>query len=160
MPHQDLVSLRFTGDLHNAYLTLGFLAYFEEHSWPFDWPAMDNIVANEEDCHTWTSLYEQPYGQLFMMNGECVPSHTPLSFFVVTGSGRRLSDGSWSYDRARKVTMFLAASTREWFLYNQTEYKQPEGLDHMVLPPQKAYTNVKNGYGIIYGYHAVEIELR
>ena len=94
-----------------------------------------------------------------MMNGECVPVNSPLDFFVVTGNGGRLPDGSWGYDRAHKVTMLLAAYTEEWFLYNKVEYKQPEGLDHLVLPPQKAYTNVKNGYGIIYGYHAVEMEL-
>lgn len=158
-PYQDRISLRFTGNIHRTYLTLGFLAYYEEHNWPFNWPAMDNIVANEEDCHTWSSFYELPYGRLFMMNGDCIPVNAPLSFFVVTGNGSRLADGSWGYERARKVTMQLACSTKEWFLYNQMEYKQPEGLDHLVLPPQKVYTNVKNGYGIVYGYHAQEIEL-
>ncbi len=159
VPHQDLISLRFAGNLHNSYLTLGFMAYFEENNWPFKWPALDNIVANEEDCHTWGSFYDRSYGELFMMNGECISVNTSLGFFVSTGNLTTLPDGSWGYDRARKITMLLASSTKEWFLYNQIEYKQPEGLDHMVLPPQKAYTNIKNGYGIIYGYHATEIEL-
>lgn len=158
-PHQDLVSLRFTGNLHNSYLIVGFLAYFTAHNWPFYWPATDNIVANEEDCHTRSSFYDRTYGEMFMMNGDCVPADTPLGFFVSTGVWTLFPDSSWGYDRARKITLLLASSTREWFLYNQVENKQPEGLDHLVLPPQKAYTNIKNGYGIIYGYHAAQIEL-
>ena len=159
-PHQDLISLRFTGHLQHSYLTVGFLAYFTEHNRPVYWPAIGNLIYNEEDCHTWGNSYDRTYGELFMMNGDCVPADTPLDFFVNTGNFTVFPDGSRGYERARKVTMLLAASTKEWYRYNQIENKQPEGLDHLVFPPQKAYTNVKDGYGIIYGYHAAQIELR
>src|SRR5690606_4172148 len=94
-PYQDRITLRFSGNLHHSYFTVGFQAHYEQHSWPFGWPAMDNVVANEEDCHSWSSFYDPVYGELFMMNGACI--NDPLSFFVVTGNGSWSTDGSWGY---------------------------------------------------------------
>lgn len=133
--NQDLISLYFGKKPDNTYLSLAFRAFFEDRVLPATWPAGDNRVAKEEDCYTWGNFYDRTYGELFMMNGACVPVNTPLGFLVNTNTRVPLSDGTWVNQKAWKITMLLAVFTKEWFLYNQIEYKQPEGLDHLVLPP-------------------------
>lgn len=159
---QDLVSITFNSanNLYNTYLAISFLAFFQDYNRSLTWPTKDNILANEGDCHSWTRDPDKIFGQLFLMNGACLLEEFPLNFSVPIGDLSRPPNSQGEYELAKRVTMLLASVSKEWFLYNQIENKQPEGLDHLVLPPQKAYTNVKNGYGIIYGYHAMEIELK
>lgn len=148
------------GQLHRSYLILGFNASFTDDSRPaYADPSADNRVANEEDCHTWADFYDRTFGYLFMMNGACIPYDAPVSFYVPVAKYVSGPNSKGEYVRARTIRLLMASVSREWFIYNRIEEKQPEGLDHLVFPPQEAYTNVKNGYGIIYGYTAIQTDL-
>lgn len=159
---QDHVTLYFQANeqLRTSYMVLGFnVSFTDESRGASYYSSTDNTIANEEDCHSWASSSDRRFGYLFMMNGRCISFDAPLNFFVSTAKYVPLPDFKGEYIRARTVTMLVASVSKEWFVYNQIEEKQPEGLDHMVLPPQPAYTNVKNGYGIIYGYNAIQTDL-
>lgn len=160
-PHDHITFYFKENDrLHGSYLVLGFNTIYTDESRPASgYPSADNRIANEEDCHTWGSFYDRTFGDLFMMNGACIAFDEPLGFYVPVAKYVSAPGSKGEYVRARTVRLLMAAVSREWFMYNRTEEKQPEGLDHLILPPQEAYTNVKNGYGVIYGYTAIQTDL-
>lgn len=159
---QDQISLYFQArqDLVNTYVAVGFLAIYKDAAIPSNWPSADNIVFNEQDCHAWVSDPDQEFGKLFLMNGACIPAESAVRFSVATGNFSKPPNSQGEYDRAEQLTMLLATVSREWFNYCQVEGRQPEGLDHLVLPPQVAYSNIRNGYGIVYGINTVRIPLK
>lgn len=158
---QDQISLYFPaqGGLVDTYIAVGFLATYQDAAIPSNWPTADNIVVNEQDCHAWVSDPDKEFGKLFLMNGACIPSGSPLRFSVATGNFSKPPNSQGEYERTDKLTMVLATVSSEWFTYSQVEGRQPEGLDHLVLPPQVAYSNIRNGYGIVYGINKVRILL-
>lgn len=155
---QDYIAFYFKANerLPDTYLTMAFRASFSDNALSaYSYPAATNLVANEEECHTSGISFDREFAYQFMMNGACIPADAPLGFFVSSSKLDSRPGFGREYIRAHTLTLQMAAVTKEWFRYNQIEEKQPEGLDHLVLPPQEAYTNVKNGYGIIYGYNAI-----
>ena len=168
---QDLLTLQFNEQDRNVerYFSLLFLSHYEKDTVSASpYGATDNIPAKEEDCHTWSrekmsTYYNEVAGitfdrfaSVFLMKSTCLPdSKTPIKFYIETGSGT-LNDNS---KRALKVTMRVEVVTKEAFDYAKIEYDQPEGVDHLVLPPQRALTNIKNGYGLIFASNEKTIEI-
>jgi hypothetical protein len=168
---QDLVSLYFTEQQAEteSYYTLTFLSYYEKDTLPaYSYGATDNIPAKEEDCHTWatekiSTYYNEALGRtldrsasLFLMKSKCLPDpKNAIKFYVETGKGDPQRDPQW----ASKVTMRIEVVTKEAFDYAKIEYDQPEGADLLVLPPQRALTNIKNGYGLIFASNDKVIEI-
>jgi len=168
---QDLVSLYFTKQKPEteSYYTLTFLSYYEKDTIPaYSYGATDNIPAKEEDCHTWateviSTYYNEVLGRtldrsasLFLMKSKCLPDpKTAIKFYVETGKGDPQRDPLW----ASKVTMRIEVVTKEAFDYAKIEYDQPEGVDLLVLPPQRALTNIKNGYGLIFASNEKVIDI-
>ncbi|WP_367914913.1 DUF4249 domain-containing protein [Leadbetterella sp. DM7] len=159
---QDLISLYFepNDQIVNSYVAVGFLASFQEVALPTNWPTADNIIANEEDCHAWATDPEKKFGNLFLINGSCVVKNRPLNFSVASGNFSKLPNSKGEYERAYQLTMLVASITEGWFVYNQIEGNQPGGLDHLVVPLQMAYSNIENGYGMVYGMNLQQIELK
>lgn len=167
---QDLLNLHFTEAQPEAerYYTLTFLTYYEKDTISANpYGATDNIPAKEEDCHTWakekiSTIYIEVLGgtfdrlaTVFLMKSTCIPDpNTPIKFYIETGRGT-LDNPQW----ARKVTMRVEVVTKEAFDYAKIENDQPEGVDHLVLPPQRALTNIKNGYGLIFASNEKVIEI-
>jgi hypothetical protein len=153
---QELIKFYFS-ETTDRYLMIAIFSHFNEFAIATQRPSKSNTVANEEDCHTWTEYLHYP--QYFMVNGNCVLPNKPLSFFAdIEGNYVSPSDKPLP-SRATKISVELISVTKEWFEYNKIENKQPDGLDHLVLPPQKAYTNIKNGYGLIYGSNGIKTDL-
>ena len=168
---QDLVSLYFTEQQPQVekYFTLTFLSYYEKDTVSASpYGATDNIPAKEEDCHTWatekiSTFYSEVAGltfdrvaSVFLMKSKCLPDpKTPIKFYIQTGKGSFNADPRW----ASKVTMKIGVVTKEAFDYAKIEYDQPEGVDLLVLPPQRALTNIKNGYGLIFASNEKVIEI-
>lgn len=167
---QDLVSLYFTEpDEAERYYALTFLAYFEKDTLSGSpYGAVDNIPAKESDCHTWArekigTFYVEAlerefdrFATLFLMKSKCLPGpKVPLKFYIETSKGNSQRDPQW----ASKVTMGIEVVTKEVFDYAKIEYDQPEGMDHLVLPPKRAFTNIKNGYGLIFASNEKVIEI-
>ncbi|WP_373331119.1 DUF4249 domain-containing protein [Salmonirosea aquatica] len=168
---QDLVSLYFTGQQPKleSYYTLTILSYYEQDTisaGPYG--AADNIPAKEEDCHTWatekiSTFYNEVTGRtfdrsasVFFVKSKCLPdSKTPIKFYIETGKGN-FDKPKW----ASKVTMRIGVVTKNAFDYAKIEYDQPEGIDLLVLPPQRALTNIKNGYGLIFASNEKVIEIK
>lgn len=166
---QDLVSLFFTKEdaFPDQYFSIKLMSYYENDTLSsFPYAAADNIPANEEDCHTWGIEIEKPeyndilkkivypQSRVFLMSNQCLPAPAiPLKFYVETGSGFN------SATRALKVTARIGVISKEFFEYAKIQNKQPEGVDHLVLPPQKALTNIKNGYGLIFTSNEKTIDL-
>ena len=166
---QDLISLYFTREdaLLERYFSIKLINYYVNDtlsSYPY--AAADNIPANEEDCHTWGLEAEKPkyndiikrllypQSRVFLMSNQCLPAPaTPLRFYVENGTGLNASI------RALKVIVRVGVISKEFFAYSKIENKQPEGVDHLVLPPQKALTNIKNGYGLIFASNEKVIEI-
>lgn len=167
---QDLLSLYFTGQQSEVekHFTLTFLAYYEKDTISANpYGSTDNIPAKEEDCHTWasekiSSYYSEVAGitfdrlaSVFLMKSKCLPDpKTPIKFYIEIGKGP-----SYNPQWAHKVTMRIEVVTKEAFDYAKIEYDQPEGVDHLVLPPQRALTNIKNGYGLIFASNEKTIEI-
>lgn len=167
---QDLVSLYFTEQQSEveSYYTLTFLSYYDKDTvsaWAYG--ATDNIPAKEEDCHTWatekiSTYYSEAAGltfernaSVFLMKSKCLPERkTPIKFYIETSKGN-FDTPKW----ASKVTMRVEVVTKEAFDYAKIEYDQPEGVDLLVLPPQRALTNIKNGYGLIFASNEKVIEI-
>ncbi|PWJ57657.1 uncharacterized protein DUF4249 [Dyadobacter jejuensis] len=163
---QDLVSLYFPEKRSEVekYYTLTFLSYYKKDtvsSAPYG--ATDNIPAQEEDCHTWAkekigTYYSETAGitydrlvTVFLMKSKCLPDpRDPIKFYIIAGNDR---------ESAYQVTMRIGSVTKEAFEYAKIEYDQPEGVDLLVLPPQRALTNIKNGYGLISASNEKTIEI-
>lgn len=167
---QDLVSLYFTKQPPAAATySLFFQAYYPQDTVPaYAYGAIDNIAAKEKDCHTFLrekmgthyneilKRYVDATRTTFLMKSTCLPSPTtPIKFFIESGRGNPNTDPK----SASKITMSIEVVTKETFEYAKVEYDQPEGIDLLVLPTQKAVTNVKNGYGLIYAAHEKVIEI-
>ena len=168
---QDLISLHFNdrGRDVERYFSLLFLSYYEKDTVSASpYGATDNIPAKEKDCHTWareklSTYYNEVAGitfdrfaSVFLMKSTCLPdSQTPVKFYIESGSGNLIGDPKW----ASKITMRVEVVTKEAFDYAKIEYEQPEGVDHLVLPPQRALTNIKNGYGLIFASNEKTIEI-
>lgn len=166
---QDLVTLFLTNKDASSYkyLSIKLMSYYKSDtlsSYPY--ASADNIPANEEDCHTWGTEPEKPkynavikaylfpQSRVFLMSSQCLPVPAiPLKFYVETATGYNYTE------RALKVTARIGVVSKEYFEYAKIENKQPEGVDHLVLPPQRALTNVKNGYGLIFASSEKTIEL-
>lgn len=166
---QDLISLYFTKEdaLSDRYFSIKLTNYYINDtlsSYPY--ASADNIPANEEDCHTWGIEVEKPeynknlnaivypQSRVFLMSNQCLPAPAiPLKFYVENGTGHNATI------RALKVIVRVGVISKDFFDYAKIENKQPEGVDHLVLPPQKALTNVKNGYGLIFASTEKTIEL-
>ncbi|WP_162242731.1 DUF4249 domain-containing protein [Dyadobacter sp. Leaf189] len=166
---QDLISLYFTKEdaLLDKYFSIKLTNYYENDtlsSYPY--ASADNIPANEEDCHTWGIEVEKPkyndnlkaivypQSRVFLMSNQCLPAPAvPVKFYVENGTDLNATI------RALKVIVRVGVVSRDFFEYAKIENKQPEGVDHLVLPPQKALTNVKNGYGLIFASNEKTIEL-
>jgi hypothetical protein len=166
---QDLISLYFTKEdaLLDRHFSIKLTNYYVDDtlsSYPY--ASADNIPANEEDCHTWGTEAEKPkyndvikvilypQSRVFLMSNQCLPAPAiPLKFYVENASGYN------STNRALKVIVRVGVVSKAFFEYSKIENKQPEGVDHLVLPPQKALTNVKNGYGLIFASNEKTIEL-
>lgn len=167
---QDLVSLYFTKQppVETTY-SLYFQAYYQQDTLAaYPYGAIDNIPAKEKDCHTFLrekigtryneilQRYSDRVLSKLLMKSACLPdATTPLKFFVESGKGNPNTDPK----SALKLTMSIEVVTHEAFDYAEVEYDQPEGIDLLVLPTQKAVTNVKNGYGLIYAAHEKVIEI-
>lgn len=168
---QDIVSLYFTErePETDRYYSLTFLSYYEKDTLSASpYGAIDNIPAKEENCHTWSkekiSTYYNEflgrtldrYATTFLMKSKCLPdTKTPIRFYIETSKGNPQRD----LQSASKVTMGIEVVTKEAFDYAKIEYDQPEGVDHLVLPPQRALTNIKNGYGLIFASNEKIIEI-
>ena len=166
---QDLISLYFTKEdaMLDRYFSIKLTSYYVNDtlsSYPY--AAADNIPANEEDCHTWGIEAEKPkyndvikvilypQSRVFLMSNQCLPAPAiPLKFYVENGSGYNYTN------RALKIAARVGVISKDFFEYAKIENKQPEGVDHLALPPQKALTNVKNGYGLIFASNEKTIEL-
>jgi len=167
---QDLVSLYFTKQQAEveSYYTLTFLSYFDKDTISASpYGATDNIPAKEEDCHTWTTekistYYNEAAGltfdraaRVFLMKSKCLPDpRNPIKFYIETSKGN-FDTPKWAF----KVTMRIEVVTKEAFDYAKIAYDQPEGVDLLVLPPQRALTNIKNGYGLIFASNEKTIEI-
>jgi hypothetical protein len=166
---QDLISLYFTKEdaLMDRHFSIKLTSYYVNDtisSYPY--ASADNIPASEEDCHTWgievekpkynniVKAYIYPQSRVFLMSNQCLPAPAiPLKFYVEIGSGYNYTN------RALKVTARVGVISKDFFEHSKIESKQPEGVDHLVLPPQKALTNVKNGYGLIFASNEKTIDL-
>lgn len=166
---QDLISLYFTKEdaLLERYYSIKLTSYYINDtlsSYPY--ASADNIPANEDDCHTWGTEPEKPkyndvlkvvlypHSRIFLVSNQCLSAPAiPLKFYVEIGSGLN------STTRALKVTARVGVISKDFFEYTKIENKQPEGVDLLVLPPQRALTNIKNGYGLIFASNEKTIEL-
>lgn len=165
---QDLLSLYFSAkdQGQERYFSFLFLSYFEKDTVTAGaYGSADNIPAQEEDCHTWStekipSFYEvngktyQHVANVFLMNSKCLPSpNTPLDFFI-----HKDPRGTPPAPPIHTI-LKIGVVTKEAFDYAKIEYDQPEGVDLLVLPPQRALTNIKNGYGLIFASNEKVIEI-
>lgn len=167
---QDLVGLYFTKQppAETTY-SLFFQAYYPQDTLvAYAYGAIDNIATKEKDCNTFLrekirtryneilKRYSDRIVSKLLMKSTCLLDvTTPLKFFVESGKG----DPNTDPKAALKLTMRVEVVTHEAFDYAKVEYDQPEGIDLLVLPTQKAVTNVKNGYGLIYAAHEKVIEI-
>jgi hypothetical protein len=168
---QDLVSLYFTEQQPDTerYYSLTFISYYGKDTVAASpYGATDNIPAKEEDCHTWSrekisTYYSEVlkrtfdrFARVFLMKSKCLPdSKTPIKFYVESGQGNLQINPQW----ASRITMGIEVVTKEAFDYAKIEHDQPEGVDRLVLPPKRALTNIKNGYGLIFASHEKVIEI-
>jgi hypothetical protein len=152
----DLINLHITND-EKYFLMINISAKFKEYDFPFFQPSRSNFGFKEDNCYTSSAAgTAKPY---YFINPLCQPPSSPLGFYVQTQMGMSLPNMPMEVVDASSVSIELVAISKTWFDYTALESKQPEGLDHMVLPPQKAFTNIHNGYGLIYGSNSLKTAL-
>lgn len=162
---QDLLRLYFENSTETpeAFYLLSFLFYYSSgESFAVVWPAYDNVVANEDGCLIGT-INKGEGSRLFtyLVASQCLPAAaTPLKFYLQTGLGRIKPDTGLVYEQPWKIEMRVGTVSKDWFDYATIESKQPSGLDYLVLPPLPAYTNISNGYGLLFASHEALIELK
>jgi hypothetical protein len=161
---QDLLSLYFGkgSEAKETFYLLSFLFYYRSGiNYAQVWPAYDNVVANEEGCLIRTINGEgKNRAFTYILSSRCLPAEgIPLKFFLQTGNGIIDPDKKLVYEQPWKIEMGIGTVSKDWFEYATIESKQPEGLDYLVLPPQAAYTNIINGYGMLFASNETIIEL-
>lgn len=67
--------------------------------------------------------------------------------------------GEFYFEYADTARMRIATISQEWFKWAQSENRQPKSVDHLVQVPQETYTNIKNGYGVVYASNETSIEI-
>lgn len=159
---QDRISLTFSENenYRDKYVMLSFFMFYKEDTVASYWPAPDNVVANEADCHTWASSKRRKTS--FLFSGQCLPAAgATLKFYIENRKNHFISwEKPSEYEYPWKVELRIGSISKEWFDYAKIEYDQPEGLDRLVLPPQMTFTNVKNGYGLIFASNETTVELK
>jgi hypothetical protein len=147
----DMLSLRFEGGelLRSSYILVGFLSVFKEEMRSGFFLSKKSEVSTEDGCSSREYSRTTGFGNPALLRGACILS--PVNFYIPANING-LPAGLPTSNQVQEIRLLTAAVSKEWFHYNLIDQQQPEGLDHLVLPPQKAYTNVKNGYGIIYGF--------
>lgn len=163
---QDLVSLYFfENKVPGRHHLISFLMHYEKEVRSDYWTSDDNFVSTEESCFARISdRSDGNSNNLFLFRGECMPKQgNPISFSLQVAAGRldtsNNSIGRFFFEYADKANMRVANVSQEWFMWAQSENQQPKGVDHFVLVPQETYTNVKNGYGVVYASNETSIDI-
>lgn len=162
---QDLLSLYFGkgSEAKETFYLLSFRFFYASGNDDTQvWPAYDNVVANEEGCLIRTvNGGDGNRAFTYVLASRCLPAEgIPLKFFLQTGIGIIDPDKKLIYEQPWKIEMGIGTVSKDWFDYATIESKQPEGLDYLVLPPQPAYTNIINGYGLLFASNETIIELK
>lgn len=158
---QNLVSIQFNEPIDNSFMEISFLSHFSTVSSSGAFFSARNSMTSDKDCYEFTHSFSDLYRRNFLFNGACVAANSPLRFSLMAQRSfynPQTNEGGTQY--VQRISMKLATFSKAWFTYTKVIENQPDGLDLLVLPPQKAYTNIKNGYGLVYGYISKEIQIR
>ena len=127
----------------------------------------DNIVATEESC---TASYavrrkgEDPKPGVTLIKGSCMPvPGDPISISISTVTSTRVNPGTDSArserEPASKLVLRVGKATQSWFDWSRIDNNQPIDIDNWLLTPQKTFTNIENGYGLVYASNETLIDI-
>lgn len=163
---QDLVNLYFSeSEVLSGFYLIAFTANYEKEVRSRYWTSNDNFASTEESCFAKFSDNSGGYlNNLTLLRGDCMPKQgNPISFSLEVAVGRidtlNSKIGKFYFEYAHTANMRVANVSQEWFKWAQSENQQPKSVDHFVQVPQETYTNVKNGYGVVYASNETSIEI-
>ena len=97
----------------------------------------------------------------FLFSNRCLPlSGKQLKFYVVSDVTFAEANGIYITKPAQMMKLRIGVVNKAFYEFAKARYNQPEGLDLLVLPPQMVFTNIKNGYGLIFASNEQIIELK
>lgn len=149
------------------FFVIGLQSVFEDRNQASVIPINDNVAATEENC---TAFYsEKAQGEFFqpevtLFRGTCMPSAgKPLSFSIRMVTSRVLNSATDSMrietEQASKILVRVGKATQDWFRWSQIQNSQPTDIESWLLTPQKTFTNIENGYGLVYASNETIIEI-
>lgn len=149
------------------FIVIGLQSVFKALNQADVLPINDNVAATEENC---TAFYSgkvqdevfQPEVTLF--RGACMPAPgKPLSFSINTVTSRVVNSAIDSMrietEQASKILVRVGKATQNWFDWSQIQNNQPTDIENWLSAPQKTFTNVENGYGLVYASNETLIEI-
>lgn len=159
----DLIRLTFQNEnkMKDAYWAYTFLAEYEDGLSQESWPSSANILSEEEGCTYGLS----PIGvsndivHMGVINGNCISSQINYDYFIPNKRIVGYVDRVPQFINAQKMIMRYGNVPKEAFEFGKAEQGQPGGLDILLLATQNSYTNIKNGYGLVYALNLTEITL-
>ncbi|WP_373513368.1 DUF4249 family protein [Persicitalea sp.] len=163
-----LVSLYFK-DIRpeKEYYVIGLVSVYKDKNISNMLFVNDNIAATEENCLASYAERRQDKGfqpGVNLVRGECMPAQgNPLSISIKTLTSyfsRTNPDSSYVVrEKASKLILRVGKATQNWFDWSQIENNQPTDVDFLFLTPQKTFTNIENGYGLVFASNETLIEI-
>ncbi len=127
----------------------------------------DNIVATEESCTAYFALRRKGQERqpgVTLIKGSCMPvPGNPIGISISTVTSRQVNYGTDSVrserEPASKLVLRVGKATQSWFDWSRIDNNQPTDIENWLLTPQKTFTNIENGYGLVYASNETLIEI-
>lgn len=163
-----LVSLYFENILpEKDFFVIGIEGVYKDRNISNMLFVNDNVAATEESCIAYYADRRkdgefQP--RVTLVRGNCVPAQgNPISISINTVTSRILNSATDSMmverEQASKLILRVGNATQNWFKWSQIENNQPTDVDFLFLTPKKTFTNIENGYGLVYASNETLIEI-
>lgn len=163
-----LVSLYFN-NVHpeSEYYAISLVSVYKDQNLSDVLFINDNVAATEENCTATYAERRRDKGRqpgVTLVRGNCMPAQgKPISISINTVTSRVVNSGTDSIrvqdEQASKLLLRVGKATQGWFKWSQVQSNQPTDVDFLLLTPQKTFTNIENGYGLVYASNETLIEI-
>lgn len=84
-----------------------------------------------------------------------------ISISTVTSKWVNYATDSMRSERelASKLVLRVGKATQSWFAWSRIDNNQPTDIENWLLTPQKTFTNIENGYGLVYASNETLIDI-
>ena len=157
-----LLSVNLSDSLKEEYYGLGFKkskngANVSGNVYPIE-IGTTSLSKLNTDCYKWFvladnvdySLDRKPFDSIILYSASCFGKMKKMGIVVDTYGTVQIPDKNGSYYSSQidRLEATIATFSEEYFIYSKN-IKVLQGIDNAFFEPQRVYSNVVNGYGVV-----------